>query len=71
MEILKIHATPMRKTGEIGEFSICYSCETLSRLKDHADSYLSLDYEAIVKLSEGFNGAGTFLLQHRLNGTMH
>lgn len=32
MEILKIHAGPVRKTGEI-------------------------DYEAIVKLSEGFNGA--------------
>jgi 26S proteasome regulatory subunit T4 len=32
MEILKIHAQPIRKTGEI-------------------------DYEAIVKLSEGFNGA--------------
>lgn len=34
MEILRIHANPIRKTGEI-------------------------DYEAIVKLSEGFNGAGT------------
>lgn len=33
MEILKIHANPIRKTGEI-------------------------DYEAVVKLSEGFNGAG-------------
>lgn len=32
MEILKIHASPIRKSGEI-------------------------DYEAIVKLSEGFNGA--------------
>ena len=32
MEILKIHATPIRKNGEI-------------------------DYEAVVKLSEGFNGA--------------
>ena len=32
MEILKIHAAPIRKTGEI-------------------------DYEAIVKLAEGFNGA--------------
>jgi 26S proteasome regulatory subunit T4 len=32
MEILKIHAGPIRKSGEI-------------------------DYEAIVKLSEGFNGA--------------
>lgn len=36
MEILRIHANPIRKTGEI-------------------------DYEAIVKLSEGFNGAGTVL----------
>lgn len=35
MEILKIHANPIRKTGEI-------------------------DYEAVVKLSEGFNGAGMF-----------
>lgn len=32
MEILKIHAGPIKKSGEI-------------------------DYEAVVKLSEGFNGA--------------
>ena len=37
MEILRIHANPIRKTGEI-------------------------DYEAIVKLSEGFNGAGKSFL---------
>jgi 26S proteasome regulatory subunit T4 len=35
MEIMKIHAAPIRKSGEI-------------------------DYEAVVKLSEGFNGAGRF-----------
>lgn len=37
MEILKIHAAPIRKAGEI-------------------------DYEAVVKLSEGFNGAGQSVL---------
>ncbi|CEQ39906.1 SPOSA6832_01460, partial [Sporobolomyces salmonicolor] len=45
MEILKIHAGPIAKSGEIGESTFPLR---LSR---------TANYEAIVKLSEGFNGA--------------
>jgi 26S proteasome regulatory subunit T4 len=49
MEILKIHAAPIRKTGEIGPY--------LSSHRTGSPTHLCPDYEAIVKLSEGFNGA--------------
>ena len=41
LEVLKIHSAPITKHGEIGNFYFL----------------LNLDYEAIVKLSDGFNGA--------------
>ncbi|SCZ97730.1 BZ3500_MvSof-1268-A1-R1_Chr4-3g07411 [Microbotryum saponariae] len=56
MEILKIHAGPIRKTGEIGASVKCELC-AVDFATDDANLTIGTDYEAIVKLSEGFNGA--------------
>jgi 26S proteasome regulatory subunit T4 len=54
LDILKIHAGPITKHGEIGLlplfFFFCSSRETDTK-------YFDTDFEAVVKLSEGFNGA--------------
>lgn len=48
MDILKIHAAPIAKRGDIGKNSIRINV---------LYQFFVLDYEAIVKLSDGFNGA--------------
>ena len=50
LDILKIHAAPIAKRGDIGNRHLPYSRWPSLFL-------LSVDYEAIVKLSDGFNGA--------------
>ena len=51
LDILKIHAAPIAKRGDIGK------CPRLSLSLFISFHMNSLDYEAIVKLSDGFNGA--------------
>jgi len=48
LDILKIHAAPIAKRGDIGKSFIFDKIMSISFI---------LDYEAIVKLSDGFNGA--------------
>lgn len=48
LEILKIHSAPINKHGEIGRILI---------ILEKRDSCSRIDYEAVVKLSDGFNGA--------------
>lgn len=53
LEILKIHSTKIATKGDIGK---CVSaCEIL--LTCSFDSRLHTDFEGVVKLSDGFNGA--------------
>jgi 26S proteasome regulatory subunit T4 len=49
LDILKIHAAPIAKRGDIGKDNLMFFFRKLI--------LLVLDYEAIVKLSDGFNGA--------------
>lgn len=59
LEILKIHAGPIAKHGEIGKllfcFIFCFSLLTIFNV--FSKLILIADYEAVVKLSDGFNGA--------------
>ena len=64
MEILKIHAGPISKHGEIGKFLIlCLILTVISQRLCIISAFnfciivFFLDYEAVVKLSDGFNGA--------------
>lgn len=68
MDILKIHSGPITKHGEMGEFrdwkcavNVTLFCD---EMKLHVVNFIVgcnlnffADYEAIVKLSDGFNGA--------------
>ena len=56
LEILKIHAGPIAKHGEIGKCSsvIVSNAEIICHFKM---VFFFVDYEAVVKLSDGFNGA--------------
>jgi 26S proteasome regulatory subunit T4 len=55
MDILKIHASTISKHGEIGKLI----CMIDKKFQVRCDLIITgwLDYEAVVKLSEGFNGA--------------
>ena len=53
MDILKIHSAPITKKGEIGK-SLANNWNVLE-LDDNFICFL--DYESIVKLTDGFNGA--------------
>lgn len=59
MEILKIHCNPVQKHGEIGT----PSPSTRAVVRSHRSltcegmGFAGLDYEAIVKLTEGANGS--------------
>lgn len=60
LEILKIHALPIAKHGEIGKKFTATSFTILYILQYSKYKYLlfiNIDYEAVVKLSDGFNGA--------------
>lgn len=55
LEILKIHALPIAKHGEIGKKLV--SCTCLMYMNTVLFLIEYTDYEAVVKLSDGFNGA--------------
>jgi len=62
LDILKIHSANITKHGEIGAAGTSGRWRGTQRLTDGALRHRHLvgrgaDYEAIVKLSEGFNGA--------------
>jgi len=59
LEILKIHALPIAKHGEIGKKLISYKFYnfTYFAIFKIFVIYKYTDYEAVVKLSDGFNGA--------------
>lgn len=58
LEILKIHALPIAKHGEIGKKFVRLIFYILNILQYYINIiYTNIDYEAVVKLSDGFNGA--------------
>ncbi|KAF6728307.1 26S protease regulatory subunit 10B [Oryzias melastigma] len=57
LDILKIHSSPITKHGEIGETDAPRSMPFYVFYRFNSNVCVFSDFEAIVKLSDGFNGA--------------
>jgi 26S proteasome regulatory subunit T4 len=57
MDILKIHSGPITKKGDIGTIILPSSLVSLQTSICISFLYFGVDYESIVKLTDGFNGA--------------